>query len=76
MKPRPPINTARKLAEARAHLGIGKIAMAAALRLKGDKAYQTIRRMEAGTCPVPGPVQVAVEAMLGHAGPRAQDPTE
>ena len=58
------IDTGPKLTAAREKLGMTKTELAATLRYKGNNGRQTVRRMEDGTCPVSGPVQVAVEAML------------
>lgn len=63
MKPRAPINTPAKAKAAREYLGLTKAALAKLLRL-ADR--QTVRRIEAddGVRGVPGPYQIALEALV------------
>lgn len=48
---------------ARQELGMSASQLAKSLRM-GKRADRTIRRYESGASPIPGPVSVAVEAML------------
>lgn len=48
---------------ARQELGMSASQLAKTLRM-GRRADRTIRRYESGDSPIPGPVSVAVEAML------------
>lgn len=48
---------------ARQELGMSGAQLAKFLRM-GQHADRTIRRYESGACPIPGPVSVAMEAML------------
>lgn len=74
MKPRGHINDAASFKAAREYLGLDKTALADLLRL-GSDGRGSIRRIEAGRQSVPGPYQLAVEALLagwrplGHRGP-------
>ena len=58
--------TPAEFASARARLGLNLRQMAEALRL-GRTSERTIRRYESGERRVPGPVALAVEAMLRKA---------
>ena len=55
--------TPMELRRAREQLGMSAAALALALRL-GKNGGRTVRRWEAGDSAIPGPAQVAVEAML------------
>ena len=48
---------------AKQELGMSAAQLAKTLRM-GKRADRTIRRYESGECPIPGPVTVAVEALL------------
>lgn len=63
MKPRFPINTGKKVTQAREYLGLTKVGLARALRL-GAEGRRTVRRIEHGENPVSGPMQVALEALV------------
>lgn len=69
MKPRAPINTPIKFTEARQFLDLNKAELARILRLGEKGGEKTIRRIEQGQ-DVPGPYQIAMEAMLGGFRPR------
>ena len=58
--------TPTQFREARHTLGLSCAALARALRVSG---FRTVQRYETGERPVPGPVAVAVEAMLAHGLP-------
>jgi DNA-binding transcriptional regulator YiaG len=63
---------------ARARLGLSANGLAAALRL-GTHGGRTVRRWEAGQCPIQGPAQVAIGLMLKAQGlvvPRALAPRQ
>lgn len=53
------------LRAARKRLGLSKHGLASALRM-GKNGYQSVIRWEKDGNTIPGPVQVAVEAMLGN----------
>lgn len=63
MKPRGHMSTPAQAKAAREYLGLSKTALAKIMRLEGP---QTVRRIEAGVNErgVPGPYQLALEAML------------
>lgn len=62
MKPRGKISTPDKAKAAREYLGLGKTELAKVMRL-GANGRQTVRRIEEGQS-VPGPYQVALEALV------------
>jgi hypothetical protein len=68
-KPRGHINTPERFGEAREALGLDKTALAELLRL-GPTGRQTIRRIERHGESVPGPYQLAMEALLAGWRPR------
>ncbi len=68
-KPRAPINTPAKFTAAREELRLTKAGLARTLRLGEKGGEKTIRRIEQGQ-DVPGPYQVAMEAMLNGFRPR------
>lgn len=55
--------TKEDFASARVALNMTTTQLARALRM-GNGSDRTIRRYESGECPVPGPMSVAVEALL------------
>jgi len=59
---------------ARQELGMSASRLAATLRM-GSRADRTIRRYESGETPVPGPVSVAVEALLTGFRPKDYEET-
>lgn len=64
-KPRPPIDTPGKARAAREYLKLSKGELGSLLRL--GNARDTVRRIEEGTGKrgVPGPYQIALEALCG-----------
>lgn len=60
------VRSSDDVVRARAELGMTQVEFAAALRIKGWNAAQTIQRWESGKNKggVPGPVTVAIEALL------------
>ncbi len=67
-KPRFPIDTAAKVTQAREYLGLDKKALATALRLRTG-GRDIVRRLEDGTSKsVPGPTQIALEALVNAKG--------
>ena len=56
--------TADDLLAARTALGLTQHALARELRM-GKSGWQSVNAWEKGHRPIPGPVQVAVEAMMG-----------
>lgn len=67
------IETGTDLKRARKDLGWTINDMVDALRLSPDNGSRAIRRMEAGTQPVTGPIRVAVEAFLAGFIPEDDD---
>lgn len=55
--------TPDQLRTARARLGLTQAGLARALRM-ADNGARTIRRYEAGTRTIPGPVELAVEYLI------------
>lgn len=69
--PRGPFNTPEAVNRAREYLGLNMAGMARALRL-GENGDRTIGRIESGgnSSGVPGPMQVALEALVAGFRPR------
>lgn len=59
--------TAKEFKRARKKLGLSAAGMARALKLESKWSDRTIRYWEAGTYPVPGPIEVAVNGLLAAA---------
>jgi hypothetical protein len=69
VKPRAPINTPAKCEAAREYIGASKAELARLLRF-GLGGEDAIRRYETGARRIPGPYQVAMEALLSGWRPR------
>lgn len=63
-RPRSPIDTPAKVTAAREYLGLNKAELARGLRLGESAGRNTVGRWESGEIAVPGPVQIALEAMV------------
>lgn len=64
-KPRGKINTPDKAKAAREYLGLNKAALGRVMRLGGGNGRETVRRIEdGGNDRVPGPYQIALEALV------------
>ncbi|MGI9297813.1 MAG: helix-turn-helix domain-containing protein [Gammaproteobacteria bacterium] len=55
--------TPADLKSARKQLGLTQTQLAERLRM-GKNGGRTVRRWESGDCPIPGPVEVAIEFLL------------
>lgn len=69
MKPRGKINTAARAKAAREYLGLSKAELARVLRYSPAGRDQ-IRKIEAGDSGIPGPFQIAMEALVSGWRPR------
>ncbi len=70
-KPDFPIDTPAKVTQAREYLGLDKKALALALRFRTG-GRDNVRRLEDGTGKgVPGPTQIALEALVNAKGAEA-----
>lgn len=58
--------TPDELRAARIRLGMTPAQLGKALRLKSKDPARTVRTWEAGTRPITGPVEVAIELMLSN----------
>lgn len=67
-KSQPVVETAEHLQAARASLGLTQAALATVLRASGGRI---VRKWEGGKQPVPGPVGVAMEALLSGWRPKS-----
>lgn len=63
--------TAEQFKKARVTLGLSQDDLAILLRL-GPNGKRTVRRWETGEVPVPGPVSLAVEALLSGWRPKSE----
>lgn len=56
--------TPQELKSSRKRLGLTQAGLARALLMSQDNGGRTVRRWEAGTHPIPGPVELAIKWLL------------